>query len=400
MPGFEIFGKEEKKEVDEVMETGVLMRYGFDGMRNGHYKAREFEKEFANLLKVGHAQLTSSGTSALTTALACAGVGAGDEVIMPVFTFVASFEAILAVGAVPILCEVDDTLCLDPEAVKEKITSKTKVVMPVHMCGSMADLSALQNICEEHQLILLEDACQALGAQYQGKMVGAHGDLGCFSFDFVKTITCGEGGAVVTNNPNFAANADKYQDHGHDHIGNDRGAENHPFLGYNYRISELHAAVGLGQLKKFDWILEKQKTNFDILKSALENIPEIEFRRVPEGGVGNHGFLDFFLPSREIAEKAHIAISEAGVDACFYWFNNNWHYHRKWEHLKKRVSLGNFPAETDSRMQDFSQTDFSKSDHWVGRTLSCLIKLGWTEEEMEKRAGKIVDAIQGVLRVG
>lgn len=397
MPGFEIFGKEERKEVNDVMESGVLMRYGFEGMRNGHFKAKEFETLFAERMKVKHVQLTSSGTSALTVALASAGVGSGDEVILPTFTFVASFEAILALGAVPILCDVDDTLCLDPQAVKKAITPKTKVIMPVHMCGSMADLASLKEICLDHGLLLLEDACQAIGATYQDIFVGAYGDLGCFSFDFVKTITCGEGGAVITNNNDFAAHADKFQDHGHDHVGNDRGAETHPFLGYNYRISELHAAVGLGQLKKFDHILSKQQENFNILREVLGRIPEVEFRRVPKGGAESGAFLNFFLPDENLARKASKAIAAAGIDACFYWYDNNWHYYRKWEHLTGLVSLGPLSAEIRSQMQDFEHTDFSQSDHWLGRTLSCLIKVGWTEAEMKVRAEKIADAITSAL---
>lgn len=397
MPGFEVFGEEERKEVNDVLETGVLMRYGFDAIRNGHFKAKEFESKFADLMNVKHAQLTSSGTSALTVALASAGVGAGDEVIIPTFTFVASFESIIALGAVPILCDVDDTLCLDPKAVKKAITPKTKVVMPVHMCGSMADLKPLQTICNEHNLLLLEDACQAIGAEYDGKMVGAIGDLGCFSFDFVKTITCGEGGAVITNNSVFAENADKFQDHGHDHLGNDRGAEKHPFLGYNYRISELNAAVGLGQLKKFDSILEKQRANFKILRDILGSIPEVDFRRVPEDGIESGAFLNFFLPDEKTTKKAHAAISEAGVDACFYWYDNNWHYYKKWKHLIERKSLGPLSNELRSQLQDFEKTDFSQSDHWVGRTISCLIKVGWTASEMRERAEKIANAIKSVL---
>ncbi|HET8810153.1 MAG TPA: DegT/DnrJ/EryC1/StrS family aminotransferase [Flavobacteriaceae bacterium] len=397
MPGFEVFGEEERKEVNDVLETGVLMRYGFDAIRNGHFKAKEFELKFADLMQVKYAQLTSSGTSALTVALASAGVGAGDEVIIPTFTFVASFESIIALGAVPILCDVDDTLCLDPEAVKKAITPKTKVVMPVHMCGSMADLKPLQTICNEHNLLLLEDACQAIGAEYDGKMVGAIGDLGCFSFDFVKTITCGEGGAVITNNSVFAENADKFQDHGHDHLGNDRGAEKHPFLGYNYRISELNAAVGLGQLKKFDPILEKQRANFKILRDTLGSIPEVDFRRVPESGIESGAFLNFFLPDEKTTKKAHMAISEAGVDACFYWYDNNWHYYKKWEHLIERKSLGPLSNELYSQLQDFEKADFSQSDLWVGRTISCLIKVGWTASEMQERAEKITNAIKSVL---
>lgn len=397
MPGFEIFGAEERKQVNDVLESGILMRYGFDGMRNNHWKAKEFETAFAKRMGADHCQLVSSGTAALTVALASAGIGAGDEVIMPTFTFVASFESILALGAVPILVDIDETLTLDPKAVEAAITPKTKCVMPVHMCGSMADLNALKAICDKHNLILLEDACQALGATYNGKELGTIGDLGCFSFDFVKTITCGEGGAVVTNNQQFATHADHYQDHGHDHIGKDRGAEGHPFMGYNYRISELNAAVGVAQLQKLDEILEIQKTNYLHFRKALENVESVEFRKVPESGVENYSFLSFFLPSEEIAQKAHKALSENGVDGCFYWFKNNWHYINGWGHLKDKKSLGKLPSEVISQMQDLNNTDFSKSDAVMGRTISILVKIGWSEEEVKNRAAKIQKAVVSVL---
>src|SRR5690606_36786173 len=166
MPGFELFGDKERAQVQEVLDSGVLMRYGFDGMRNGHWKAKELEMALAKRMKVEHAQLVSSGTAALTVALAGAGINAGDEVILPTFTFVASFEAVLSVGAVPVLVDVDDTLTLDPTAVEKSITKKTTVIMPVHMCGSMADLGALKALCYKYKLILLEDACQAIGGSY------------------------------------------------------------------------------------------------------------------------------------------------------------------------------------------------------------------------------------------
>lgn len=147
MPGFELWGEEERKEVNDVLETGILMRYGFDGPRKGIWKAKELEQEICNTFGCNYAQLTSSGTAALTTAMAALGIGHGDEVIMPTFTFVASFEAVLSVGAIPVLVDVDDTLTLNPIAVKEAITPNTKCIMPVHMCGSMANLDALKNIC-------------------------------------------------------------------------------------------------------------------------------------------------------------------------------------------------------------------------------------------------------------
>ncbi len=397
MPGFEIFGAEERKQVNEVLETGVLMRYGFDGVRNNHWKAKEFETAFAKRMGTEYCQLVSSGTAALTVALASAGIGAGDEVIMPTFTFVASFESILALGAVPILVDIDDTLTLDPKAVEAAITSKTKCVMPVHMCGSMADLDALKAICEKYNLILLEDACQAPGGTYKGKPLGSYGHLGCFSFDYVKTITCGEGGAVITNNAEFAKHADHYQDHGHDHVGKDRGAESHPFMGYNFRISELNAAVGLAQLGKLDGILRTQKENYTILREALETIDGVTFRRVPEGGEENYSFLNFFLPTEELAKKAHKALSENGVDACFYWYTNNWHYINGWEHLRNLKSLGNLPSEVKNQMQDLNNTDFSKSDAVMGRTISSLIKIGWSEKQVRDRAEAMKNAIASVL---
>tara|TARA_R110002072_G_scaffold48716_5_gene133139 strand:+ start:7974 stop:9167 length:1194 start_codon:yes stop_codon:yes gene_type:complete len=397
MPGFELFGNEERKEVNDVLESGVLMRYGFDGMRNGHWKAKEFEKAFAKRMDAKHCQLVSSGTSALTVALAAAGVGAGDEVIMPTFTFVASFESIMALGAVPVLVDIDDTLTLDPAAVEKAITSKTKCIMPVHMCGSMADLAALKRICNKHNLLLLEDACQATGGSFDGKPLGAYGDLGCFSFDFVKTITCGEGGAVITNNEKYYINADQFQDHGHDHIGNDRGAETHPHLGYNFRISELNAAVGVAQLRKLDDFLAIQKRNYTIIRNALSEVDGVTFRRVPETGVENYSFVNFFLPNTTLAEKAHKALNENGVDACFYWFKNNWHYIKGWEHLRNLKSLAPLPNEIKSQIQDLNKTDFSKSDTIMGRTISSLVKLSWTEEQVKERASKMAQAIQSVL---
>ncbi len=397
MPGFELFGKREKLEVQDVLDSGVLMRYGFDGMRNGHWKAKELEAAISNRMQTEFTQLVSSGTAALTVALASAGVGAGDEVIMPTFTFVASFESILAIGAIPVLVDVDDTLTLDPVAVESAITPKTKVIMPVHMCGSMADLKALKTICEKHGLLLLEDACQAIGGSFEGKPLGSYGDLGCFSFDYVKTITCGEGGAIITNNKTYYENADHYSDHGHDHIGKDRGAESHPFLGYNFRISELNAAVGCAQIQRLDEFIAIQKKNYTSIRKELEKIDWVTFRRVPEGGVENYSFLSFFLPSEELTKKAHKALGEAGVDACFYWFDNNWHYYRKWEHLTDLNSLGKLPEEVQNQLPDYSKADFSKSDKWMGRTISSLIKLGWTNTQVKDRAQMMATTISKIL---
>lgn len=397
MPGFELFGDKERKELHDVLDNGVLMRYGFDGMRNGHWKAKELEQELKSKLQVKHAQLVSSGTAAVSIALAAAGVGAGDEVIMPTFTFVASFEAIMAVGAIPILVEIDDSLTLDPKAVKEAITDNTKAIMPVHMCGSMARLDELQEICKEHNLILIEDSSQATGATYKGKPLGSIGDLGCLSLDYVKIITCGEGGAVLTNNEDYYIKSDHFSDHGHDHIGNDRGAEAHPFLGYNFRISELHAAVGLAQIRRLDEFVEIQKRNYTIIRKELEQIPEVVFRTVPNGGEESYSFLSFFLPDLDIARKVSEAFKENGIDACFHYYDNNWHYIRKWEHLKDLKTLYPLSKELQQGLSYLKTKEFPQSDHYIGRNISCLIKLSWTEEEVKKRARKMLEIIKEII---
>ncbi len=397
MPGFELFGSSERKEVNDVLETGVLMRYGFDGMRNGQWKAKELEKELQNYMDVEHAQLVSSGTAALSVALASAGIGTGDEVIIPSFTFVASFESILAVGAIPVIVEIDDTLTLDPKEVEKAVSVRTKAIMPVHMCGSMADLDALKQICIANNLLLIEDACQAIGGTYNGKALGTIGDLGCFSFDYVKTITCGEGGAVVTNNSKYVQNADHYSDHGHDHVGSDRGAEKHPFLGYNFRISELNAAVGLAQVKRLDEFISIQRKNYDVIRNELSKIPEVEFRRVPDGGEESYAFLNFYLPNLEITRKVMESFKENGIDGCFHYFDNNWHYVRKWEHLKEQKSLFKLSDEINNGLKRLKHQEFPKSDHYIGRNISCLIKLSWSEDELRSRASLMEECISRVI---
>lgn len=396
MPGFELFGEEERKEVNDVLSSGILMRYGFDQQRNGHWKAKELEAALCSTLNVAYTQLTSSGTAALTTAMAAMGIGHGDEVIMPAFTFVASFEAVLSVGATPILVDIDDTLTLCPKAVAAAITPNTKAIMPVHMCGAMADLDALISICQQHNLLLLEDACQSFGGTYKGKALGAIGNAGTFSFDFVKTITCGEGGAVVTNNKDIYLKADAYTDHGHDHLGVDRGADLHPFLGYNYRISELHAAVGLAQIRKVGTFLAKQRSTKKLWKDALKAIPEITFRRIPDESGDSATFLAFFLPTADIARKAAANLKAVGI-VNFYYIDNNWHYVRNWHHLKTAQSLHPIAEQLRNVLESYATADFSASDHIIGRCICLPINLGWTDEEIVEKKDKLMAAVSAAF---
>ncbi|WP_276133208.1 DegT/DnrJ/EryC1/StrS family aminotransferase [Polluticoccus soli] len=397
MPGFELFGAEERKEVNDVLETGILMRYGFDAQRNGIWKAKELEQEITKTFGCEHAQVVSSGTAALTLAMAALGLGAGDEIIMPTFTFVASFEAVVSVGAIPVLVDIDETLTLNPKAVEEAITPRTKAVMPVHMCGSMAQLDELKAICDKHNLILLEDACQAIGATYKGKAVGTIGAAGTFSFDFVKIMTCAEGGAVLTSSHELYQKVDQFSDHGHDHLGKDRGADLHPYLGYNFRISELHAAVGLAQIRKLNTFVEIQKKNNRIIYDALKDVPGITFRVIPDPAGDTGSFLSFFLPTEDMARTAAAELAAAGIGGNFYWFDNNWHYLRKWQHLQNGAFMNRLPEEQRKQVMHYANMAYPASDAIMSRCISSSVSLLWTEEQAKERGEKIAGILRNVI---
>jgi 8-amino-3,8-dideoxy-alpha-D-manno-octulosonate transaminase len=393
MPGFEVFGKEERKHVEDVMNSGILMRYNFDFMRNEHWKAKEFEEAIAQKLKTQYIHLVSSGTTALITALKSLGVGAGDEIIIPSFTFVASFEAVLFTGAIPVLVDIDETLTMNPIAIEKAISPRTKVIMPVHMCGAMADMVAIMEIAQKHHLYVLEDACQAIGATYRNQYLGTIGDIGCYSFDFVKTITCGEGGAIITHDSKLYEYCHSYSDHGHDHIGKDRGAENHPITGLNFRISELHAAVGLGQWEKLDEILARQRKIKSQFKQILQRYKAIRFRKILDEEGDNASFLSIFLENEEITRSVWQKLKDNGIP-CAYWYDNNWHYVRKWNHffqLKNDLSLA---QEQRNGLPNYLNQDFSASDEIMKRTLTFPLSLNLSEEKINEIATKISNFVE------
>lgn len=395
MPGFEWMGAEEKAEINQVLDQGFIFRYNFDGVRNNVWKAREMEAMLCERMQTQHAHLVSSGTAALSVAYHAMGVGAGDEVIVPTFTFVASVEALVAAGAIPVFADVDDTLCLNPASVESKITPRTKAINVVQMCGSMADMDAIMAIAKKHNLLVIEDACQAIGGSYKGKPLGSIGDAGCFSFDSVKTITCGEGGGIITNNETIYRNAHMYSDHGHDHIGSDRGAEGHPIMGLNYRISDLNAAMGVAQLRKLDDMVAVQRKNKAKLKSALSQFSELSFRRLPDPEGDQGSFLTFMLPTEARTVEINQKLKDAGVDGCFYWYANNWHYIKNWPQIQNMVGSAKLPIHLNDDLPDYTQLDTSASDAVMSRSISMLIKLNWTDADIDQRIEKLKHVFTG-----
>jgi len=394
MPGYELFGDAERKEVNDVLQTGIIPRYGFDTARKGVWKAAELEQEICSTFGCRYALLTTSGTTALTTALAALGIGAGDEVIMPTFCFVANFEAIVGVGAIPVFADVDETLSLSLSSVEDAITEHTKAIMPVHMCGGMARMDELMALAEKYKLLVLEDACLAVGASYKGKSLGTMGNAGVYSFDISKMITCGEGGAVITNDEEVYKRARSYTDHGHDHTGKDRYTDPHTYLGYNYRITELHAAVGLAQVRRLDEFMALQLRNHNIIFGALKNISGLKFRDLPDAEGYTGAYLSFFLPDEIKAKEALRQLKAAGLKGIYYWYENNWHYIDRWQHLQSGAWMHRLYEQQKMQVLHYSNLAFPASDAVMSRCLSIGISLLWDE----KMAKEIAERAASILR--
>ena len=254
-PGVYWFGKEEMEAAVEVLKSGYLFRYGDEKDPKFLKKVFTLEKAFAQYSGSSHALATSSGTSSLVVSAVALGLKPGDEVIVPAYTFVASYSSLIFLGLVPVLAEIDESLCIDPSDIEHRITARTKAIMPVHMLGNPCDMDRIMTIAKKHSLFVLEDCCQAAGASYKGKKVGTIGNIGAFSLNIFKTINSGDGGLVITNDSDLYEIAFGMHDQGHKP--NRTGVEvgNRKLLGLNFRISELSAAVALAQLGKLDRIV-------------------------------------------------------------------------------------------------------------------------------------------------
>ncbi|MHA1489293.1 MAG: DegT/DnrJ/EryC1/StrS family aminotransferase [Promethearchaeota archaeon] len=332
-PGMDIIGDEEKEALMEVIESGYLFRYG--DLSNPKFKAKTWnlEKDFAKAMGTKYALAVSSGSSALLTALWALGIGPGDEVIVPGYTFIASITSIIFARAIPILAEVNETLTLDPEDVRKKITPRTKAIMLVHMLGNPGHLDQISKIARENDLILIEDCAQACGASFSGKSVGTFGKMGAFSLNVYKTITAGDGGMVVTNDEKLYKRAFAVHDQGHLPLRQGVEQGKRTILGVNFRMNELTAAVAGAQLKKLPQIKERLQKNKKRLKNILSEIKEIKFRKIldEKGDVGT--LLTFFMPDVKSAE------SLAKKIGCTTVAKSGWHVYNNMEHVMGQMTV-------------------------------------------------------------
>jgi len=385
MPGFELIGEEEKRAVVEVFERGgVLYRYGLNDRRQNIFRVDEFEKKIAEKLGVRYALCVCNGTAALKIALIGLGVGPGDEVITQSFTFVATVEAILELGAIPVITEVDKSLNMDPTDLKRKITERTKAIIPVHMAGVAARMDEILGTALKYNIPVLEDSAQALGGTYKGKYLGTLAHAGIYSLDIGKVITTGEGGILVTNDENIYLKARAYSDHGHDYNPNvPRGQDTRSMWGFNYKVTELHGAIGLAQLRKLDFILERQRNNKNRIKQGIKDVPGIEFREIPdpEGDAGDT--LIFFVQSKEKASEFAKKLASKGIGTKNLPDAIDWHFAGTWTHI-----FYSFPEYKGKNLEE----TWYQSAGFLRRAIAIPIMVKMTDEKIEQ----IIQAIKEI----
>lgn len=245
-------------------EADAAARVITSGMLASGQEVSNFEKEFAEFIGTPHAVATSNGTTALHVAMAALGIGPGDEVIVPSFTFIATATSVSMCGASPVLADIDEkTYCIDPEKVIELISPQTKAVIGVHLFGQPCDICALSEICSDNSLDFIEDCAQAHGAQYRGRNVGSYGTCGCFSFYPTKNMTCGEGGMVTGSNPEFIDRIRRLVNHGQ------KEKYLHTELGYNFRLTDIAAAIGRVQLRKLPAMNQLRQENGEFFSKSI-----------------------------------------------------------------------------------------------------------------------------------
>ena len=336
MPGYEIIDQKEKKAVSKLFdEGGVLFAHGFDNLRK-HFHVREFEFACSKYFKTKYALFVSSGTAALKIALKSLGVKRGDEVITQAFNFIATIEAILDIGAIPKIVNIDMGLNMDPYDLKKKISKKTKVV--IHMLGFACDLFSIKKICKKKNIPILEDNCESVGGKYLKKYLGTLGKVGVFSFDHGKIITTGEGGLILTDNKKIFNYCKQYHDHGHMNIFKDRGNDSCAMNGFNYRGTEIQGAIGKIQLNKLNFLIKENKKKFIKLRNFLEK--KYLIRNYPKNSEPNYDTFIFFEDKKERRVKIIKILKKYKIGTKNLPDAIKWHCSYYWRHAlsKKEIS--------------------------------------------------------------
>jgi dTDP-4-amino-4,6-dideoxygalactose transaminase len=407
-PGFEWIGKEEEDEILDVLRSRWLFRYGDEKNPAFKHKVKTLEEMVQEKFNTRHALAVTSGTAALITALSALGIGPGDEVIVPGYTFIASISSVIVARAVPVLAEVDESLTLDVDDVERKITPCTKAIMAVHMLGNPCDLERLKVTAEKYNVTLIEDAAQAFGALYRGKRVGTIGKIGIYSFNIFKTINAGDGGMVVTDDEALYSRAFGYHDQGHlpSRLGVEIG--NRSIIGQNYRMNELTGAVLIAQFRKIDMITERLRYLKNRLKKHIEGLGDLSFRTINDPAGESNTLLTVFLPTREIAERVAGKLDTTTVS------KSGWHVYNNMEQiLGKQMITGHgcpYKCASYPSKQEYRKGMLPRTDHLLERAINLSVGVvdrglgaGFgvnplsTDEEVDLKAENFIAAVKEYL---
>ncbi len=394
-PGGNRIGPEEEEAVLRVVRSKRLFRYY--GTVDGPSEVEAFELALAELLSSHHALAVGSGTLALMTALAAAGIGHGDHVIVPAYTWVSTAAAALAIGAIPVIAEVDETLTLDVEDAERRITARTKAIVPVHMRGAPADMEGVRHVADRHGLVVVEDAAQAIGGSYRGRRLGTIGDLGCFSLQYNKIITSGEGGVVVTDDPLLHDRALMY----HDVAATQRKpmGDSPEFFGVVCRMSELQGAVAAVQLRRMDGIIADCRANRARIVDAVGDTARNHGFRLrachdDEGDTGIALILLGLDPSR--ASAVATALRSSGVPARVLLDPNrrDLHVASHWTPiLKKRDWAGAMARADDDWDVKYSPDCWARTTHLLSRSIHIDVSPDLTDAHIESMGQSINHAL-------
>lgn len=383
-------GKEEIDAVARVIDSTQLFKIN-DGLQESFHLDEEMKRKFGTDVIV-----MTSGHAALTSALIGMGIGPGDQVIVPAYTYIATAMAVVATGAIPVIVDVDESLTLSPQAFEKAITEHTRVVIPVHIQGFPCKMDEICEIARKHNIFVLEDACQADGGAYKGKRLGTIGDAGAFSFNYFKVITCGEGGALLTNNRTIFERALIYHDASAVCFFGDqlKDVDEKLFCGSEYRTNEISAAILRVQLSRLDGILGDLRKN---KKSLMEKIaPYCSF--VPsndiEGDCGTTVAIRF-----DSAEKADAFTKAEGINSAISPINTGKHIYTNWTQIMQKTGAVNplmDPFKMDANkgiIPDYTMDMCSKTLDYLAKAVYISVNPDWTEEDIEREAEKIIKAV-------
>ena len=389
-------GKEEEQAVLKVLRSGELCRFGPE-----ESTVAAFEKGIAEKFGVNHALATNGGTASLIVALYAAGVGLGDEVIISGYTWIATPSSVVIANAAPIIAEIDESLSIDPDDIEAKITPRTKAIIPVHMLGMPSDMPRIKALAEKHNLVVIEDCAQAMGASVNGNRVGTYGDIGCFSLQQSKILITGEGGVVITDDDNLYDRARMTHDAGN--LWGISKQSEAAFPGMNFRMDEIRGAVASVQLTRLDGFLENTRIRNAKLREAIADVDGIEMRkRHDEAGDCNIS-VAFFLPTPDLAVKFGEVMHKHGVGGSPMYAHGNGdrHVYSNWHYIleKKTYHPNGLPYSHPAY-----EGKIHYSDRMCPRTLDYLsraIRIGiqpdMTDEAIDKTANAIRLAARDIL---